>query len=80
MPKTITIRLDDETYDLIRSAAKGQMRSIANFVEYATISYLTEESYVTDQEMQQIVSDTELVQTLKKARTDVKAKRYTVAQ
>ena len=80
MPKTITIRLDDETYELIRSAARGQMRSIANFVEYATISHLTEEAFVSDEEMQQIMSDNELVQTLKKARTDVKTKRYTVVQ
>ena len=80
MPKTITIRLDDETYELIRSAARGQMRSIANFVEYATISHLTEEAFVSDEEIEQIMSDNELVQTLKKARTDVKTKRYTVVQ
>ena len=80
MPKTITIRLDDDTYNLIRSAAEGQMRSIANYVEYATISHLTEEAFVPDDEMEQIISDSELVQTLKKARTDVKAKRYTVVQ
>ena len=80
MPKTITICLDDETYDLIRSAARGQMRSIANFVEYATISHLTEDAIVPDEEMGQIMSDHELVQTLKKVRTDVKTKRYTVVQ
>ena len=78
MSKTITIRLDDDTYNLIRSAAKGQMRSIANFVEYATISHLTEDAFASDQEMEQIMSDGDLVQTLKKARTDIKAKRYTV--
>ncbi|TVR51777.1 MAG: CopG family transcriptional regulator [Spirochaetaceae bacterium] len=80
MPKTITIRLDDETYNLIRSAAEGQMRSIANYVEYATISHLTEEAFASDEEMEQIMSDNELVQTLKKARTDVRTKRYTVVQ
>ena len=80
MAKTITIRLDDDTYNLIRSAARGQMRSIANFVEYATISHLTEEAFVSDDEMEQIMSDSELIQTLKKARTDVKAKRYSVVE
>ena len=80
MSKTITIRLDDDTYALIRSAARGQMRSIANFVEYATISHLTDEAFVSDEEMEQIMSDSELVRTLKKARTDVKTGRYTVAR
>ena len=37
MSKTVTIRLDDEAYRLIRQAARGQLRSIANFIEYATL-------------------------------------------
>lgn len=78
MAKTITIRLDDETYKLIRSAAEGQMRSIANFVEYATISYLTEEAFVSDEEMGKIISDDELVSALRKARSEVKNKRYDI--
>ena len=78
LSKTITLRLDDETYDLIRSAAKGQMRSIANFVEYATISHLTEDAFVSNDEMQQIMSDGELGQTLKKAMAEVKTRRYIV--
>ena len=76
MSKTITIRLDDDTYRMIKRAAEGQMRSISNFMEYATVSYLTEEAFVSDEEMDQIVSDTDLVQTLKKARADVQNGRY----
>ena len=54
------------------------MRSIANLVEYATISHLTEDAFVSDDEMQQIMSDGELGQTLKKAMAEVRARRYTV--
>lgn len=78
MSKTITIRLDEDTYDLIKSAAEGQMRSISNFVEFATVSYLTAEAFVSDEEMSELMSDTELVQTLKKAKADVQSERYKI--
>ena len=76
MSKTVTIRLDEDTYQMIRNAAEGQMRSIANFIEYATMNYLTEESFVSDDEMAYILSDEDLVASLKKARRDIAEKRY----
>jgi predicted transcriptional regulator len=80
MSKTITIRLDDDTYRMIKSAAEGQMRSISNFVEYATVLYLTQEAFASDEEMDQITADTDLVKTLKKASTGIRAKRYNVVE
>jgi uncharacterized protein (DUF1778 family) len=80
MAKTITIRLDDETYNIIRSAAEGQMRSISNFIEHATLSYLTEEAFVSEAEMDQLLSDRELVETLKLAQREIAAKHYTVVE
>ena len=77
MSKTVTIRLDDETYQMIRQAAEGEMRSISNFIEYATVSYLTEEALVSDEEMGEILSDAELLKNLKQARSDVAARQYT---
>jgi len=80
MAKTITVRLDDKTYDLIRKAADGERRSISNFIEYATVSYLSEESFVSDSEMQEILQDTELVSELKRGRSDVGKKRYSIVE
>ena len=77
MSKTVTIRLDDETYQMIRHAAQGEMRSISNFIEHATVSYLTEEALVSDEEMGEILSDAELLKNLKQARSDVAARQYT---
>lgn len=77
MSTTVTIRLDDETYQMIRQAAEGEMRSISNFIEYATVSYLTEEALVSDEEMGEILSDAELLKNLKQARSDVAARQYT---
>ena len=76
MSKTVTIRLDEDTYQMIRQAAEGQLRSISNFIEYATISYLAEEAFVSDEEMSEILSDGSLVTTLKKARREVAGKHY----
>ena len=80
MSKTVTIRLDEDTYQLIRQAARGQLRSISNFIEYATLSYVAEEASVSDQEMAEILSDTELVASLKHARSEASDKQYTVVE
>ena len=57
MAKTITLRLDEKTYELIRSAAAGERRSISNFIEYATVTYLSGEAFVADAEMDEILND-----------------------
>ena len=56
MSKTITIRIDDSTYELFKKAANGERRTITNFIEYATLNYLTNENYVSDIEMKEIYS------------------------
>jgi uncharacterized protein (DUF1778 family) len=42
MAKTVTVRLEDKVYDLIRNAAEGERRSISNFMEYAALQKNTE--------------------------------------
>ena len=78
--KTVTVRLDDDAYRLIRQAARGQLRSISNFIEYATLSYLTDAASVSDQEMAEILSDPDLVSTLKQARSEVSGKKYRIVE
>ena len=80
MSKTVTIRLDEDTYQMIRQAAEGQLRSISNFIEYATLSYLTEEAFVSDDEMADILGDSKLVNTLRNARKDVTAGQYQIGE
>ena len=80
MSKTVTIRLDDDTYQLIRQAARGQMRSISNFIEYATLSYLAEEASVSDGEMDEIRADPEMISSLKRARSEVGGHDYRVVE
>jgi len=78
MSKTITVRLDDEVYELFKKAAEGDRRSISNYIEYATLSYITNESYVSDDEMNEILSDAELVKSLEKGLADVKQGKYKI--
>jgi uncharacterized protein (DUF1778 family) len=80
MSKTITLRLDEKTYELIRNAAAGERRSISNFIEYATVSYLSGEAFVADSEMEEILNDEELLQDLQRGRADVGEGRYTVVE
>ncbi len=76
MPKTVTLRLDDRTYQMIKLAAQGERRSISNYIEYATVSHLTESSVVSDEEMQEILSDAELMADLARARADIANGNY----
>ncbi|NUM42332.1 MAG: CopG family transcriptional regulator, partial [Leptospiraceae bacterium] len=53
--KTVTVRVDDNVYNLLKKAADGERRTISNFMENASLSYLTNEIYISDIEMEQIL-------------------------
>lgn len=76
--KTITMRVDDPIYQMIKTAADGQRRNISNFIEYATLQYLTSSQYVSDSEMNEILNDKELVKNLKIGLEEAKNGDYTV--
>ena len=78
MSKTITLRVDDDTYNILKAAALGEKRSISNFIEYAAISYLSNQLYVSDEEMNEILSDEQLIASLKKAEDDIKEGKYKI--
>jgi uncharacterized protein (DUF1778 family) len=76
--KTVTMRVDDSIYQMIKMAADGQRRNISNFIEYATLQYLTSSQYVNDSEMDEILKDKELVKNLHTGLEEIKNKDYTV--
>jgi uncharacterized protein (DUF1778 family) len=78
MAKTITIRIDDDTYELFKSAAEGERRSISNFIEYATISFLTDESFVSDNEMEEILQNKEILTALDKGKKEIAEGKYKI--
>ena len=78
MSRTITVRLDDATYEMIRSAARGDRRSVANFIEYAAVSFVSQHGQVSDEEMDEILQDAELGSDLEAGRADYRERRYRV--
>ena len=78
MGKTITIRVDDETYRKIKTAAESEKRTISNFMEYATIAYLEHSSFISDEEMKEIVEDRELLSRLQNSIQDIERGEYRI--
>jgi len=76
--KTVTMRVDDSIYDMIKLAAEGQKRNLSNFIEFATMQYLTSSQFVDSQEMNEISSDKELVENLMNGLEDFKNGDYKV--
>jgi len=75
MTKTITIRVDDNVYNIFKKAADGQKRTISNYLEFATLNYTVNETVVDDMEMSEILSFTK---DIKKGLNDISAGRYKV--
>jgi uncharacterized protein (DUF1778 family) len=76
--KTLTMRVDDSVYQMIKIAAQGQKRNVSNFIEFATLQYLTSVQYVDNSEMNEILNDKELVQNLQNGLKDLKARDYKI--
>lgn len=80
MAKTITVRVDDATYDKIRTAAVSERRTISNFIENATLSYVDSRSFIADEEMNEIATDKELIETLKRSLEEVRGGKYRIVE
>ena len=77
MSKTITVRIDDNVYEMFKKAADGQKRTISNYVEYATLNYTVNEAIVDDAEMTEIMAFSDELQ---KGLSDISAGRYTIIE
>ena len=80
MPKTITVRVDDTTYNKIKTAADAERRTISNFIENATLSYVDNSCFVADEEMRAILEDSSLINDLKQSLEDIKEGQYRIVE
>jgi hypothetical protein len=76
MSKTITVRVDDSTYRKLKAAADSERRTISNFIENASISYIDSSTFVDDDEMNNILSNKELLNELNSSIDDIKRGKY----
>ena len=75
MTKTITVRVEETTYNIFKKAAEGQKRTISNYLEYAALNFTVNESIVDDDEMKEILT---FEKDLKKGIKDISEGRYKV--
>ena len=75
MSKTVTIRLDEDKYELFKKFAEMDNRAISNFIETATYRYIEQISYADEFEMSEINSNEDLQKSLQRGRDDVKNNR-----
>ena len=74
MAKTVTLRIDDSEYQTFKKFADVENRTLSNFIETATLRYIQENELVDEFEMNEIIGNPQLNQSLKRGIQDA-AKR-----
>lgn len=75
MAKTVTLRLTEEEYRMIRAAAGVENRPISNFITTKVVENIEESYFVDPVEMAQIKSDKGLLERLKAGHRDAEKMR-----
>ena len=75
MGKTITLRLNDESYNAFLEASKAENRSIANLIETAALTKIREMQFVDDVEMAEILANEDLMRRIKQGSKEAKTRR-----
>jgi predicted CopG family antitoxin len=75
MAKTITLRVADETYEKLMAAAKVERRSLSNMIETLALKKLEEEIFIDRIEMDEILTNKELMKRLQRGSKQVKARK-----
>jgi len=75
MPKTVTLRLSDETYTTFLEAAKAENRSLSNLIETAALSKVREQQFADDVEVAEIMANEELMKRIKKGSQEARLRK-----
>lgn len=75
MPKTVTIRVDDDIYESFARHAEEERRSLSKFIEHAVIQYTKRSAFADDEEMREIAEDEGLVRRMKQGTEDARKGR-----
>lgn len=80
MSKTVTLRLNDDTYAKFRAFAESDNRSLSNFIETSALRYISENEYIDEFEMAEIDNNRELQAGLKRAFNDAKNRKGKIVE
>ena len=75
MSKTVTLRLNDEVYQMFKGLAVLDNRPLSNFIETAALRFVEEHEEVDEFEMAEIRENASLNRSIKRGLRDAKAKR-----
>ena len=75
MAKVVSVRLSDEDYRKIVTAAKVERRPLSNFMTLMVVKGIEESDYVDAVEMDQILSDQPLMARLRAGHRDAKQRK-----
>ena len=75
MPKTVTLRLSDETYSTFLEAAKAENRSLSNLIETAALAKVREQQFADDAEVAEILANQELIKRMKKGSQEARRRK-----
>ena len=75
MAKTVTLRIDDETYRAFTRHAEQERRSLGKFIENAVVRYTEQMAFADEEELRDIMSDQGLQRRMKQGVRDAKSGR-----
>jgi hypothetical protein len=75
MPKTVTLRLSDETYITFLEAAKAENRPLSNLIETAALAHVREQQFADDVEVAKIMANEELMKRIKKGSQEARLRK-----
>jgi len=75
MARTVTLRLDDGTYEELREAAKAERRPLSNLIETAALARVRDQQFVDEAEMIDILGNEALVRRLGAGSRDARRRR-----
>jgi predicted transcriptional regulator len=77
MPKTVTLRLSDETYTTFLEAAKAENRSLSNLIETAALARVREQQFADDVEVAEIMANEKLMKRIKRGSQEARLRKGT---
>ncbi|MEE8552977.1 MAG: hypothetical protein V3S72_06725 [Desulfobacterales bacterium] len=75
MPKTVTLRLNDEAYKAFLEASQAENRSLSNLIETAALAKIREQQFADDVELAEIISNQDLIKRIKKGSSEARARK-----